>query len=87
MLTHGRPRGRFHVKSRIFEAGLKEPRCEGCGIEDWQGQPISFELHHIDGDPLDNRLESLQILCPNCHAQTENFGRKGAFKRVEDDPV
>ena len=22
---------------------------------------------------LDNRLENLQLLCPNCHSQTDNF--------------
>jgi hypothetical protein len=40
-----------------------------------------------NGDPLDNRLDSLQSLCPNCHSQTENFGRKGAFRpRAADEP-
>ena len=34
-------------------------------------------LHHVNGDGSDNRLENLQMLCPNCHSQTENFaGRK-----------
>jgi biotin operon repressor len=31
--------------------------------------------HH--GDGLDNRLENLRLLCPNCHAQTENFSGRG----------
>jgi 5-methylcytosine-specific restriction endonuclease McrA len=35
-------------------------------------------LHHINGDRLDNRLENLELLCPNCHSQTETFaGRNG----------
>jgi DNA-binding CsgD family transcriptional regulator len=81
VLSNGRRRARFHVKSRIFDAGLKAPRCERCGLEEWQGERISLELHHVNGDHRDNRLEALEILCPNCHALTENFGRKGAFRK------
>lgn len=33
-------------------------------------------MHHIDGDNTNHTLENLQILCPNCHAQTENFRGK-----------
>lgn len=40
------------------------------------GQPISLELHHINGIHSDLRIENLQILCPNCHALTENYRGK-----------
>lgn len=38
-------------------------------------------LHHVNGDGLDNRLDNLQILCPNCHSQTPNFGVKNRARR------
>lgn len=66
-------RARAHVKRRLLGAGLKENRCERCGLEEWLGAPLSMALHHVNGDGADNRLENLQMLCPNCHSQTENF--------------
>ena len=48
-------------------------RCEQCGLEFWQEQPIPLEIHHINGINTDNRLENLQLLCPNCHALTVNY--------------
>lgn len=46
---------------------------ETCGLEEWLGRPLSMALHHVNGEDADNRLENLQMLCPNCHSQTENF--------------
>jgi DNA-binding transcriptional ArsR family regulator len=69
----GAPRNRTHLKKRLYDAGLKEPRCERCGLEEWLGERLSMALHHVNGDGSDNRLENLQILCPNCHSQTDNF--------------
>ena len=70
------PRNRSHIKSRLIRLGLKANRCEECGITEWREGPLSFALHHVNGDGRDNRLENLQLLCPNCHSQTENFGSR-----------
>lgn len=69
-----------YVKELVYRLGLKENKCEKCGLSEWQGEPLVCELHHINGDSTDNRIENLIILCPNCHSQTENFrsrNRKG----------
>jgi DNA-binding CsgD family transcriptional regulator len=77
LLIAGTYRGRHNLKQRLLKEGLKQPHCENCGLTTWRGRPVSFALHHVNGDRLDNRLANLELLCPNCHSQTENFsGRK-----------
>jgi transposase-like protein len=73
-LLSNRGRNRTHVKSRLLRAGLLENRCGECGLTEWRGSPIPLEIHHVNGDGRDNRIENLTILCPNCHAQTASWG-------------
>jgi hypothetical protein len=63
----------YKLKQRLIKEGFKEQKCESCELEYWLGQPIKLELHHVNGDNNDNRIENLQILCPNCHAYTDNY--------------
>lgn len=86
LLAPGRRRSRAHVKARLLMAGLKDERCEACGLTDWQGAPISLQLHHVNGDGHDNRLINLRLLCPNCHSQTDTWGgrNKGARPELRD---
>ena len=55
---------------------LRGHKCESCGLEEWKGRSIPLEVHHIDGDELNSELSNLQILCPNCHALTDNYKGK-----------
>ena len=70
----------FKVKTRILEEGIKEHKCECCGLSEWLGQPIPLELHHIDGDRTNNVLRNYQLLCPNCHSFTDSYRGKNAKK-------
>jgi Zn finger protein HypA/HybF involved in hydrogenase expression len=73
------------VKRLVYENNLKKEKCVKCNLgPDWQGEGITLELHHIDGDIKNNELSNLEILCPNCHSQTKNHrGKKsnGTKKR------
>jgi 5-methylcytosine-specific restriction endonuclease McrA len=40
-----------------------------------------MQLHHVNGDGLDNRLENLELLCANCHSQTETYGGRNGHRR------
>lgn len=65
-----------HLRERLLKEGLKEYKCECCNRTEWLGKPIKLELHHINGVKDDLRIENLQILCPNCHAYTDNYRGK-----------
>ena len=68
------------LKKRLIKQGLKENRCELCHIS---GEEVGLELHHINGNHYDNRIENLQILCPNCHSKTPNFRNRNEKNTTE----
>lgn len=61
------------LKNRLIKEGIKKNICEECGISEWNGKKITLHLDHKNGDNLDNRIENLKILCPNCHSQTKTY--------------
>lgn len=78
----GTHRNRGQLKARLLSQGLRENRCARCGIIEWRGQTLSLALHHVNGDRLDNRVENLDLLCPNCHSQTDNFGGRAENRHL-----
>jgi hypothetical protein len=42
LLVQGRNTARSHLKYRLLAGGLKENRCEECGLEQWRGRPLSM---------------------------------------------
>lgn len=53
--------------------------CPDCGRQ--QAEGVDIEVHHKQGEVMDNRLESLVGLCRVCHALREN--RKPAYDWIE----
>lgn len=64
------------LKIILIKSKQKEHKCEICNRRRWNNKPIPIELHHINGNNKDNKIENLLILCPNCHAQTDNYKSK-----------
>ena len=70
------------LKLKLLEDGSKKRCCERCQQLEWMGEPIPIELHHINGDRFDNRFGNLRLLCPNCHALTDNHAGKGVHRNL-----
>ena len=67
------------VDSRLLKNYLLDTRghcCEVCGITEWMNKPAPLELDHKDGNPNNNALENVRLICPNCHAQTATYKGK-----------
>lgn len=69
--------GSHQLKLWLYKFNILEEKCIECGIQSlWNGKKLSLQLDHIDGDSLNNELNNLRILCPNCHSQTNTFSGK-----------
>ena len=80
------PQRTYKFKTALI--ALRGHQCECCKLTTWLGQPVNLELHHCDGDKSNNKLDNLQLLCPNCHSYTENYGSKNRkHKEISDDEL
>lgn len=85
ILVENCPYQSYKLAIRLEKEGLKEHKCEICQNTEWLGQSIKLELHHINGNHNDNRLENLQLLCPNCHSFTDNYRGKNQGKSAQKE--
>lgn len=75
------------IRRKLIGEGLKKHICECCFNTTWCGKPIALEVHHKDGDRTNNALENLQLLCPNCHAMTDNWRGRGKMMQSRNEEI
>lgn len=85
-------KGKYGISNYIRNFLLKKNgcKCQQCGwgeVNKFTGK-VPLEIHHKDGNYLNNAEENLMILCPNCHSLTETYkshnknGRKERKKYI-----
>jgi hypothetical protein len=65
--TELKPKANFHpgtkeARQLLEQAGRNLNVCDSCG------STFRVAVHHRNGNPFDNGLENLQILCADCHS-------------------
>lgn len=57
------------LKRAMIESGVEE-KCSKCGqLPVWLDNPLTLDVDHINENWLDDRIDNLRFLCPNCHSQ------------------
>lgn len=67
--VEGRRQKSHQLVRSMIECGIPH-ECSKCGVPpEWMGNPLTLDVDHINENWLDDRLENLRFLCPNCHSQ------------------
>jgi hypothetical protein len=63
-----------HIRKYLFTKN--QSKCQRChwGEVNPVTKLVPLQIHHIDGDCLNNNEDNLELLCPNCHSLTETYG-------------
>jgi len=73
LALNGPPISSYDLKRKLLAEGIFDPECATCGNTTWRDCPVPLELEHKNGNRYDNRLQNLELLCPNCHALTPTY--------------
>ena len=55
-------------------------KCAICGLTEWMGSPIPLIVDHIDGNPLNHKIENFRLVCGNCDMQLDTYKSKNKGK-------
>jgi len=67
-------RNSFTVRKYLKE--VRGCKCEICNRTKWEGKEIPLVLDHINGDPTDDRMVNLRLVCGNCDMQLPTYKSK-----------
>ena len=74
LVLNGPPIASTRLKNRLLREKRIKEECAICGLgPTWKGKPLKLRLDHIHGDRVDNRIEHLRLVCPNCDSQLPTF--------------
>jgi len=82
--TGARPRDKVKSQQAVKIRLLKERGivCEKCGYDKYE----ILQVHHKNRDVNDNRMENLELICPNCHCE-EHFLEKSWLKNTFEKKI
>lgn len=69
-------KSRRALKLRLLK--LKGKLCERCGYQKFE----ILQVHHKDRDHMNNDLDNLELICPNCHYE-EHYLEKSWLKNIK----
>ena len=65
----------------ILQHKLIDYHCSECWVStEYNGKLMVLQMDHIDGNPDNNHLDNLRLLCPNCHTQTDTYCIRDGFQ-------
>lgn len=61
---------------RVYLFNKYNNKCQKCswGLIHPNTGLVPLAIHHKDGNCLNNKEDNLELLCPNCHCMTDNYG-------------
>lgn len=69
------------LKNRLVKEGVLKYCCTKCKNRGrWKNNSLVLQLEHRNGIHTDNRIENLELLCPNCHSQTNTYAGRNKSK-------